>query len=321
MKKSPFSQNLHHNIAPDSAGFTLIELLSVVGLMGVLAVMTGPMLLWANKPLQNGTNQTAGIFKQVRMRAIVTTSTYRVRPYCNDAPNNIQFGGRTSQTAACSDRDPTRIDVQAATTGACTPPATTLTTASAAANGTLSLASVRGFSINDQVQVGTDTTVYQIASVQPLNSRITLSPVLTQAASVGSAVTQVADSNRWRYDPNFPKADTTLPQAKSSIFGGVNQTTDVRLTQQTYTVDNTQTPPVRVANTLNWTNPPDWTMCYDPRGIANLFVNNAATPDQLVLSLRLFQRDTSTPVTNGTISTVSISPGGEVSISPDVIQE
>jgi Tfp pilus assembly protein FimT len=317
MKKSLFSQNLPHKVSSSSTGFTLLELLSVVGLMGVLAVMTGPMLLWANKPLQNGTNQTAGIFKQVRMRAIVTTSTYRVRPYCNDAPNNVQFGGRTSQTATCSDRDPTRLDVQYATTGACILPSTTLTTASVVGNGTLSLASVRGFSINDQVQVGGGATIYQIASIQPINSRITLSPNLTQAAPVGSAVTQVADSNRWRYDPNFPKADTTLPQAKSSIFGGINQTTDVRLTQQTFQMISG----VRVANTLNWTNPPDWTMCYEPRGIANLFVNNAAATDQLVLSLRLFQRDTDAPVTNGTISTVTLSPGGEVSISPDVIRE
>jgi hypothetical protein len=287
--------------------------------MGVLAVMTGPMLLWANKPLQNGTNQTAGIFKQVRMRAIVTTSTYRVRPYCNDAPNNVRFGGRTSQTADCTSRNPTRLDVQYAGKGACTPAATV----APPAIRTLRLASIKGFSINDQVQVGGNPAIYEITAIDPtINSTITLDRDISPAPTGTSiAVTQVADSNRWAYDPNFPQADLTLPQARSSIFGGVGQTTDVRLTQQTFTTDTTSDPPTRTADTLNWTNPPDWTLCYNTQGIANLFVGNMRVPDQLVLSLRLFQRDSSTPVTDGTISTVTISPGGEISISPDVIRE
>jgi prepilin-type N-terminal cleavage/methylation domain-containing protein len=320
MKKSLFSQSLPHKVSPNSAGFTLLELLSVVGLMGVLAVMTGPMLLWANKPLQNGTNQTAGIFKQVRMRAIVTTSVYRVRPYCNDAPNNVRFGGRLSQTADCTDRDPTRLDVQYADKGACTP---VTTVASPPAPRTLRLASTRGLSINDQVTVGTNPAVFQITAMDStINSTITLdrdiSPVPTGASVT---ITQVADTGRWQYDPHFPSADLTLPQARSSIFGGVNQTTDVRITQQTFTTDNTQTPARRVANSLEWTNPPNWTLCYNTQGVANLFVNNAPVPDQLVLSLRLFQRDTNTSIADGTISTVTISPGGEIITSPEVIRE
>jgi len=64
----------------NSQGFTLIELLIIISIIGILAVIAGPSLLFANKPLQNATNVVTGNFKQIRAKAMVTTSAYRVMP-------------------------------------------------------------------------------------------------------------------------------------------------------------------------------------------------------------------------------------------------
>ena len=57
----------------------MVELLVILAIVGILAAMAGPQILFLSKPLQNATDQTAGIFKQARMRSIATTSAYRIR--------------------------------------------------------------------------------------------------------------------------------------------------------------------------------------------------------------------------------------------------
>lgn len=61
-------------------GFTLFELLIVLAVFGVLIGMAALNLRPLNSPLQTGTSQIMGFFKQARAKAIATTSAYKVEP-------------------------------------------------------------------------------------------------------------------------------------------------------------------------------------------------------------------------------------------------
>jgi prepilin-type N-terminal cleavage/methylation domain-containing protein len=63
----------------NSLGFTLTELLTVVTLIGILAALAMPSVLWANKAGENATKQVAGNFKLARAKAMSKTSAYRVK--------------------------------------------------------------------------------------------------------------------------------------------------------------------------------------------------------------------------------------------------
>ncbi|PSB05168.1 pilus assembly FimT family protein [Merismopedia glauca] len=63
----------------NSQGFTLTELLAVVAIMGILAALAMPSVLWANKAGENATRQIAGNFKLARAKAMSKTSAYRVK--------------------------------------------------------------------------------------------------------------------------------------------------------------------------------------------------------------------------------------------------
>lgn len=62
-----------------SQGFTLIEIITILAIIGILSAIAAPSLLFANKPLQNATNILVGHFKQIRAKAMVTTSAYRLK--------------------------------------------------------------------------------------------------------------------------------------------------------------------------------------------------------------------------------------------------
>lgn len=59
-------------------GFTILELLVVVAIMGVLLGIAGLNLRPLSNDLQNDTNLVVGIFKQARVKAVSTTSGYRI---------------------------------------------------------------------------------------------------------------------------------------------------------------------------------------------------------------------------------------------------
>ena len=59
-------------------GFTLLELLVVVAIMGILLGIGALNLRPLSNDLQNDTNLVVGIFKQARVKAVATTSGYRI---------------------------------------------------------------------------------------------------------------------------------------------------------------------------------------------------------------------------------------------------
>lgn len=61
-------------------GFTIVELLLVLAIIGVLMGMTALTMQSLNSPLQSGTSELLGFFKQTRAKAMATTAAYRVLP-------------------------------------------------------------------------------------------------------------------------------------------------------------------------------------------------------------------------------------------------
>ena len=61
-------------------GFSLLELLAVLSTAGVLTLMASAGLNDMVDPLRNASAELQGYFKQVRARAIATTSSYTVVP-------------------------------------------------------------------------------------------------------------------------------------------------------------------------------------------------------------------------------------------------
>ena len=64
--------------ARDRQGFTIVELLVVVAIMSTLLGIAALNLRPLSNDLQNDTNLVAGIFKQARVKAVATTSGYRI---------------------------------------------------------------------------------------------------------------------------------------------------------------------------------------------------------------------------------------------------
>lgn len=72
-------------------GFTVIEVLIVLAMLAILFAVAFNDLRPLSNPLRNGQTQVAGFFKQVRVRAMATTSAYQVLPSTNpgDNPNRV----------------------------------------------------------------------------------------------------------------------------------------------------------------------------------------------------------------------------------------
>jgi Tfp pilus assembly protein FimT len=81
-----------------AAGFSVTELLAVVFVIGLTASVGMPMLMRAEAPLDSAATLLQGHLRQVRARAMATTSAYRVtRPAAN------RLGAETAER--CSDSD------------------------------------------------------------------------------------------------------------------------------------------------------------------------------------------------------------------------
>lgn len=169
----------------NSKGFTLIELLIAITIVGVLAAITAPNLGFTNKPLQQATNQTLGILKQARSRAIVTTSIYQVMPTSTN-----QLSIKTAQARVCA-------------------ASTQLTNAASNTDTILRVASVNGFAIGDWVLVDSSSTKKSIIATDPDTNTITLDQPLGSAAPINANV-KLAIS--WINDASFSNEDLTLPQ-------------------------------------------------------------------------------------------------------------
>jgi prepilin-type N-terminal cleavage/methylation domain-containing protein len=245
-------------------GFTQLEMVVTLAILGVFSALAGPQMFSVSKPLQNGTNQLAGILKQVRMRAIVTTTAYRVRPAA----------------------DRRSLIVERATTSGCGA-ATTITANVADTATVLPVASVQGFFLDDELQVGTDGTNNRINGINP--GTISLSAPLGTAQPAGSLI---GLTNNWRSDASatgIAAEDLALPRPRNSFFGGFNdqQATEVQVV-----------------------GPTDWAICFNSRGIAQRFNTTTGQPvaEDLAIPLQRFNTVSGTAIGQG--SQVTVLQGG-----------
>ena len=169
----------------NSKGFTLTESLAVVTIFGVLAAISAPVILWFNKPLQNASNQTAGIFKQARMRAIATTSSLRITP--DPQSPTTKFKVEASKTRGCAAK-------------------TELTELAEGDQRELKVVSTQGFFAGDKIKVGADTSNNNIVATD--SSTITLGEDLGTNQQIDTDVEVIND---WVNDGSFFVGDLILP--------------------------------------------------------------------------------------------------------------
>lgn len=187
--KKPFSRTwLGIYLRKASAGFTLVEMLVTMTVLSILVAMTLRAKPWYENSLGNGSDQVVGILKLVRLRAMSTTSTYRILP---DSANPTQ-----------------QLKVELTRNGSCQA-STTLTSAATTTSRNLDVLDVTGFSSGDAIQVGTDSTNNNIISVNPDTKTLTLGQDLGTAQSIN---TTVAMLKTWVSDGNFIKNDLILPK-------------------------------------------------------------------------------------------------------------
>ncbi|NLF25021.1 MAG: hypothetical protein GX589_05105 [Deltaproteobacteria bacterium] len=84
----------------NDTAFTVIELLAVLGLMVAVSAIAVSQLQQLNDPLEDSTAELVSFFKQVRARAISTTSAYTVVPLSSSEVV-------THYSATCGDEDTT----------------------------------------------------------------------------------------------------------------------------------------------------------------------------------------------------------------------
>jgi prepilin-type N-terminal cleavage/methylation domain-containing protein len=280
MKRIPLISGRSHRIVQPSQGFTLIEALVTIAIIGILATMTAPMVFGYNKPLQNATNQVTGVLKQARMRAIATTSAFRITPRADNSGLNVE----RARTNSCGS---TAQLTQAATSTAMT----------------ISVSTVRGFKIGDQISVGTDSSGNNIIGIDSVARTFSLGSTLGTSQAVNAQVELI---NNWDgidtatgkskdRVTGFSDEDLILPQPRSSIFGLIQQSRDqeVRLTSS----------------------PTPWRLCFNGRGSAFLTdpaTGNPITNQNLFLLLQRF--DTAANQNVGAIAGLRVLPGGAITL-------
>ncbi|MEM8778290.1 MAG: prepilin-type N-terminal cleavage/methylation domain-containing protein [Cyanobacteria bacterium P01_G01_bin.49] len=167
-------------------GYTLPEVMAAVVIIGVLAVIAGPVKSWFENPLADATNQTVGILNIIRMRAISTTSAYRIQPDPLDP--TTKFRVEIAQTRGCES-------------------STQLTSDEAATETQLEVASTNGLVIGDSVEIGSDSEDNEIIATDA--SSITLGQPLGTTQPANATVELI---NNWFNDPNLTEEDLTLPK-------------------------------------------------------------------------------------------------------------
>jgi len=71
----------HYHDRPASGGFTLIEMIVVIGIMGILMLVSYPSILntMATRNLENTTRQVQTYLQQTKLQAVSTRIVHRVR--------------------------------------------------------------------------------------------------------------------------------------------------------------------------------------------------------------------------------------------------
>jgi prepilin-type N-terminal cleavage/methylation domain-containing protein len=74
-------RKLERSVSDNSTGFTLTELIATMVIVGIMAVLAGPMLNsnMGTRPLDDSTNRVAGTLNLMRVKATSQTSAYRFR--------------------------------------------------------------------------------------------------------------------------------------------------------------------------------------------------------------------------------------------------
>ncbi len=173
-------------IKKKNRGFTLVETLAVVSILGILAVIAGPIKSWTENPLGDATNQTVAILNLIRMRAISTTSAYRIKvdPEVSDNKYIVEIAqtrGCESLTELTADAEPTDQE--------------------------LTVASTEGLVVGDSIVIGTDENENEIIA--------TSASTITLGQPLGTYQTETANIeliNNWLNDLNFSKYKLTLPE-------------------------------------------------------------------------------------------------------------
>ncbi|MGK7882008.1 MAG: Tfp pilus assembly protein FimT/FimU [Crocosphaera sp.] len=185
MKKN-FCQSFIKITEKKNRGYTLLETLATISIIGILAVIAGPVKSWVENPLANGTNQTVAIFNLIRIRAISTTSAYRIKPD-PFAPNN-KFKVQIARTRGCES-------------------STELTVEATSADVELTVASTEGLVVGDSIIVGSDEDNNEIIATN--SSTITLGEPLGTSQEENATVELI---NNWLNDMNFTEEELILPE-------------------------------------------------------------------------------------------------------------
>ncbi|MEB3312084.1 MAG: hypothetical protein VKJ02_17800 [Snowella sp.] len=144
--KKFFQKNQTKKASILPSGYTLLELLIFCSMLGIFAALVVNAKPWYENPLGNNRDQIVGILKLVRVRAMATTSTYRIRP---DPVNPNQ-----------------KLQVELTKSGSCQAIAQ-LTAEALATTTELSVTNTNDFAVGDAIQVGTDAQNNNIVSINP----------------------------------------------------------------------------------------------------------------------------------------------------------